>query len=61
MAFISIYSIAWVKLTINAACSDAATFVRPVFLLACRAKGGRGHAVLLTALRGRGSTGRGEA
>lgn len=41
MAFISIYSIAWVKLTIQAARSDTATFVRSVFLLARRAKEGQ--------------------
>ena len=41
VAFISIYSIARVKLKINAACSDTATFVRPVFLLARRAKRGQ--------------------
>lgn len=41
VAFISIYSIAWVKLTIKAARSDTATSVRPVFLLARRAKEGQ--------------------
>lgn len=41
VAFISIYPIAWVKLTINSARSDTATFVHPIFLLARSAKLGQ--------------------